>query len=93
MNEDMLIERILNQTKDGKLEWTRNDRPNATIFNCRLPIDEKKKLILKGYLANRVNGSYFEVKMNNGVRVLKMDLDVFPSICDILYTLDFKVKK
>jgi hypothetical protein len=94
MTEDMVLDRVLKQTKEGKLYWKRNDNKGISIFNCRIHIHGKKRLILKAYLNHyNINGSYFDVKMSNGIPIFRMNIDVYPNVYKMLYLLDYKYQK
>jgi hypothetical protein len=92
MDEEELLMKIINKTKNNELNWIKNKTKIGIIFNCRIDIDGNKKLILKLYLKNNLPESYLDIKINNGVSILRMNYNVFDNLYKLFSLLEYKIK-
>jgi len=90
MNNDDLISKIIKYTKSNKLKWKRNYYRNGIIFNSRINIDGKKKLILKVYMHNELRKSFIDIKMSNGIIVKKIYISDCSTLYNLMFILDYE---
>jgi len=83
-----IIYNISIDTIKQKILWSKNITKTGIIYTGKINLDKKKKLLIKVYSKNNPKLSYLEIKMNNGIKIIRITKDLYSLITMLNYKVN-----
>lgn len=91
MSENELILNVIKNTTNGDLKWEKTIKSDGIYYKTNSNIHGNKKILIILCSKNKLDESFMDISMSNGIKIANMNILVFRKLYKLINLLNYYI--